>query len=65
MGRSEVRDMNDPRQLGHRILEAKEELKCSVLDAADHVYRDMRTNGYYLPALEPAQTGRPDTRPSS
>ena len=65
MGRSEVRDMNDPRQLGHRILEAKEELKCSVLDAADRVYAEMQANGYYLPALEPAQTGRPNTRQDS
>lgn len=60
-----MRDLNDPRQLGHRILEAKEELKCSVLDAADHVYRDMQTNGYYLPPLEPAQTGQPGTRVKS
>jgi hypothetical protein len=62
MGRSEVRDLNDPRQLGYRILEAKEELKCGVCDAADHVYADMRANGYYLPAPEPAQTGRDNTR---
>jgi len=62
---NEMRDLNDPRELGYRILEAKEELKCTACEAADAVYADMRANGYYLAAPEPAQTGRASTRLSA
>lgn len=64
MGRSEMRDLHDPTQLGDRILALKEELKCSVLEAADRIYSATGPQPSQLPLFLPGRNGRPDTRPN-
>jgi hypothetical protein len=43
-----TRDLNDPQQLWERISAAMELRDCSATEAADFLYADMATKGYYV-----------------
>jgi len=47
-----MRDMNDPQLLGETILATQDELKCSIAQAADHVYTSMHTSGWHCMRLD-------------
>jgi len=41
----DTRDKNDPEELGLAILATRDKFSCSIVQAADRVYADMRENG--------------------
>jgi hypothetical protein len=46
----DTRDKNDPQLLGEAILATRDKFSCSIVQAADRVYEEMRENGWsYAP----------------